>query len=86
MTQRTRFAAGPTPPPDPPVTHPAERAFVVQFRAEADLARGIVSGRVEHVPSGLAALFGSIEQLIDWMRDVIAHRAPPPDDHDTMPR
>jgi hypothetical protein len=50
---------------------PAERAFVVQLRADADPARGAVSGRVEHLVSGAAALFESVEQLVDWIRDVI---------------
>jgi len=36
-------------------TLPAERAFVVQLRTDADLASGIVRGRVEHVVSGVAA-------------------------------
>jgi hypothetical protein len=46
---------------------PAERAFVVQLRADADFANGAVTGRIEHVSSGAAALFDSVEQLIDWM-------------------
>ena len=50
---------------------PAERAFVVQLRADADLARGVISGRVEHVVSGAAALFESMEQLITCMRDAL---------------
>ena len=50
----------------------AERAFVVQLRADADLGGGPVSGRIEHVSSGAAALFDSVEQLIAWMRDAVA--------------
>jgi hypothetical protein len=53
---------------------PAERAFVIQLRADADLARGIVRGRIEHVLSGAAAQFDSLEQLIGCMRDVVARR------------
>ena len=53
---------------------PAERAFVVQLRADADLAGGVISGRVEHVVSGAAALFESMEQLITCMRDALAQR------------
>jgi hypothetical protein len=53
---------------------PAERAFVVQLRADADLAGGVISGRVEHVVSGAAALFESMEQLISCMRDALAQR------------
>lgn len=51
---------------------PAERAFVIHLREDADLARGIVRGRVEHVLSGAAALFDSLEQLAELIRDVVA--------------
>lgn len=42
---------------------PARRAFVVQFRAEADVAAGRFVSRVEHVVSGQAAPFHSLQQL-----------------------
>lgn len=51
---------------------PAERAFVVQLRADADPAHGVVSGRIEHVVSGAVALFESVEELVDWMGHVVA--------------
>ena len=54
---------------------PAERAFVIQLRADADLARGIVRGRVEHVITGTAAQFDSLEQLLGCMREVVARRS-----------
>jgi hypothetical protein len=54
---------------------PAERAFVVQLRADADLAGGVIRGRVEHVVSGAAALFESMEQLITCMREALARRS-----------
>ena len=50
---------------------PADRAFVVQLRADADPARGVVSGRVEHIVSGAAAPFDSLEQLLEWMSDAV---------------
>jgi hypothetical protein len=50
---------------------PAERAFVVQVRADADLAMGRIQGRVEHVISGAAARFESTEELVDCMRDAL---------------
>lgn len=65
----------PTATPPSRAALPAERAFVVQLRADADLARGIVAGRIEHVVSGVAAPFESIEQLIGCMRDAVARRA-----------
>src|SRR5262245_36435006 len=48
---------------------PAERAFVVQLRADADLAQSVVRGRVEHVVSGCVVLFESLEELLHGMRD-----------------
>jgi hypothetical protein len=50
---------------------PTERAFVVQLRTDADFASGTVTGRIEHVSSGAAALFDSVEQLIAWMRAAV---------------
>jgi hypothetical protein len=69
-----------TPPPPTTGTSsraglPAERAFVIQLRADADLERGIVRGRLEHVLSGAAAQFESVEQLIGGMRDIVAPRS-----------
>jgi hypothetical protein len=45
---------------------PAGLAFVVQLRADADLPRGRVQGRVEHVISGTAARFESLDQLLGF--------------------
>lgn len=50
---------------------PAERAFVIQLRADADFDSGAVSGRIEHVSSGAAGLFDSVEQVIAWMRAAV---------------
>jgi hypothetical protein len=63
-------------------TLPADRAFVVQLRADVDLTHGIVSGRIEHVVSGTAALFESVEQLLGYMHDAVAQRAAPVRDKD----
>ena len=43
---------------------PARRAFVVQFRAGAELEQGSFTGRVEHVLSGQATKFSSVEELM----------------------
>jgi hypothetical protein len=54
------------------------RAFVVQFRAETDMAQGRCTGRVEHVVSGQATRFASLEELLAFMAQVLAAiRAPP---------
>ena len=50
---------------------PAHRAFVVQFHGEADIERGRVMGRVEHVASGRATHFGTLEQLLAFMAQVL---------------
>jgi len=55
----------------PRASLPTERAFVVQLRADADFGSGTVTGRIEHVSSGAAALFDSVEQLVAWMRDAV---------------
>ena len=43
------------------------RAFLVHLRTDADLALGRIVGRVEHVQSGDAAHFQSIEELLSFM-------------------
>jgi hypothetical protein len=43
------------------------RSFRVHFRDEADIARGVCSGRIEHVRSGDAAHFASIEELLAFV-------------------
>jgi hypothetical protein len=54
------------------------RAFVVQFQAETDVAGGRCAGRVEHVVSGQATHFASVEELLAFITRVLATvRAPP---------
>jgi hypothetical protein len=48
------------------------RAFVVQFRTETDVACGCVKGRVEHVVSGHATHFASVEELLAFIERVLA--------------
>jgi len=59
----------PAPPPASPLLPPW--AFVVQFRVETDLAQGYCTGRVEHVVSGQAAHFQSLEELVAFMTEVL---------------
>ena len=55
---------------------PSGRAFVVQFHAEADLAKGLFTGRVEHIVSYQATRFDSLEALVTFMeRTLAAHEA-----------
>jgi hypothetical protein len=53
---------------------PHRRAFVVQLHAESDVARGLVFGRVEHVVSGEAAHFRTLDELVAFMAGVLAAR------------
>ena len=53
-------------------------AFVVHFRTNSDVTQGRVAGRVEHVASGQATHFASLEELLAFMGRVLATvRAPP---------
>jgi len=66
------------PPAEAPSALSPRRAFVVQFRAETDMAQGRCTGRVEHVVSGQATRFVSLEELLAFMAQVLAAiRAPP---------
>jgi hypothetical protein len=47
------------------------RAFVVQFRAGTDITRGQLSGRVEHVVSGQATHFASLQELLAFIERVL---------------
>jgi hypothetical protein len=47
------------------------RAFVVQFRADAVVEQGRLTGRVEHVISGQATDSESLETLLAFMARVL---------------
>ena len=66
----------------PPFTNESplspHRAFVVQFRAETAVEQWHFVGRVEHVVSGQATHFHSLEELFAFMARMLASvRAPP---------
>lgn len=48
-----------------------QRAFVLQFYPEADMGRGCFIGRVEHVISGQAARFNSLDTLVAFLGRVL---------------
>ncbi len=50
---------------------PAQRAFLVQVHAEAEVAQGRLAGRVEHVVSGQATHFASPEELLAFVVRVL---------------
>jgi prophage DNA circulation protein len=63
-----------------PVHNPAPLsvhwAFVVQFQTDTAVEQGHVAGRVEHVVSGQAATFQSLETLLAFIAQVLrAERA-----------
>ena len=43
------------------------RTFRVQFRAEADIRQGVCIGRVEHVRSGDATHFSTVQELMAFV-------------------
>ncbi len=49
-----------------------ERAFVVQFRVGAGMDPERFTGRVEHMVSGGAAHFDSLEELVAFVTRVLA--------------
>jgi hypothetical protein len=53
-----------------PLFAPAQ-AFVVQFRRETVVDTGRIAGRVEHVVSGKAARFQSLDELMAFMTEVL---------------
>jgi hypothetical protein len=48
------------------------RAFVIQLREKADPGAGEFAGRVEHVDSGRADHFGSVEELVRFVERTLA--------------
>jgi hypothetical protein len=59
-------------PSDSPGHLSVTRAFVVQFDTDTDPARGRLAGRVEHVVSGQAAPFHSLEGLLAFVAQVLS--------------
>jgi hypothetical protein len=55
---------------------PVQRAFVVQLSATAEVAPGRLEGRIEHVVSGQATHFASLEDLLAFMARVLHQRRP----------
>jgi hypothetical protein len=55
---------------------PANRAFVVQVHADADIEQGQWWGRVEHLVSFQATHFQSLEELLAFMVKVVSEPEP----------
>jgi hypothetical protein len=57
---------------DPPGPLSVYRAFEVQFDSSTDVAGGHLAGRVEHVVSGQAAPFHSLEALLTFIGEQLS--------------
>lgn len=68
MQDRSIDYSGETPPA--PLT--PDRAFVLQLRGGASFAAAALGGRIEHVTSGRACLFRSLEEARAFMEQVLA--------------
>jgi hypothetical protein len=59
----------------PPANNPAHLsvhwAFVVQFQSDTVVEQGHLAGRVEHVVSGQATAFQSLETLLAFIAQVL---------------
>ena len=51
---------------------PLSRSFVVQFTRDTVPASRCFRGRVEHIDSGRARRFASLDDLLTFVRDVLA--------------
>jgi hypothetical protein len=64
------------PPAHHPVHFSVRWAFVVQFRSDTVVEQGYLAGQVEHVVSGQATAFQSLETLLAFIAQVLrAERA-----------
>ena len=59
------------PKPDNRLLLPTSRAFVLQFTAQADVTQGVFTGRVEHVESGQAVRFATLDELLVFLGRVL---------------
>jgi hypothetical protein len=64
----------PQQPEDQPL-FPVRRAFVVQFSAATAVEPARFAGRVEHVVSGQAAPFNSLEELLTFLVQMLRTHA-----------
>ena len=50
---------------------PANRAFVVQFQGPAEETTLLEHGRVEHLVSGQATRFASLDELLKFVKQIL---------------
>lgn len=51
------------------------RAFVVHFRLSTNVERGPLEGRVTHVMSGQAVRFSSLDELLEFMAQILGQES-----------
>jgi hypothetical protein len=56
-------------------TLPPEGAFVLQLQSGVDVGAGSIAGRVEHITTGRAMRFASLDDLLTFI--AAAFKAPP---------
>ncbi|MDH3601009.1 MAG: hypothetical protein OEU26_15410 [Candidatus Tectomicrobia bacterium] len=59
------------PPDDSPVPLSIHHAFIVHVRADTSVQTGQIAGRIEHIVSGQAAHFASLQALLDFIARVL---------------
>jgi hypothetical protein len=62
---------------------PTNRAFVVQLHVDVEVEHGQFYGRVEHVVSGKATHFDSVEGLMAFIKRVLEEQSSRDDGDDT---
>ena len=58
---------------------PPDRAFVVQLGSETEIERGSLEGRVEHIVSGRATRFQTLEGLVAFFGCILTPHGGVPD-------
>lgn len=56
-----------------PLALSVHRSFVVQFDAHTRIEQGRMAGRIEHVVSGHATCFHSLDALLDFVAQALPH-------------
>jgi hypothetical protein len=62
------------------------RAFRVHFGADADPGQGVFTGRIEHMRSGDAAHFTSVQELLAFVEFWLTHQRFDATDRDRLTR
>ena len=52
---------------------PSSRTFLLRFSSTAQPQNGIHRGRIEHIPSGRTARFTSLQNMDDFVQDILVN-------------